>query len=75
MCSFYGTESERLHHIFIDCKFAKSSWQEIDYNISVPGDQDLTVWLPNAMSSDRREEIIKIIMDLWGIWFFRNKLV
>lgn len=37
-------------------------------------DEDAHVWLLEKLSSDSYEKLCAIVMTLWGIWFFRNKV-
>lgn len=45
------------------------------YHAVVPDDQVILLWLLNFLTDEKRDAVTLIVSVLWGIWFFRNKLV
>lgn len=61
-----------------ECNFARTCWQEVGVDATLPDDQFVvTTWL-RCMLANRKVEVLMIIVAvLCGIWFFyfRNKKV
>ena len=72
MCN---TNIEHSLHVFFDCQFVRSCWEDAGtlYDMStVTFTQD---WLLHKLEVASIEELNIICGVLWGIWFLRNKRV
>eukprot|EP00253_Pinus_taeda_P033369 PITA_33369 len=86
-CPSCCSAEETIHHLFLDCPFAKSCWINLSSlgNINWQPQQNIpdTIyeWKKNCPWKDKRSKIIKRIWDiiphnlLWRIWLTRNKKI
>ncbi|KAL8093239.1 hypothetical protein AgCh_035216 [Apium graveolens] len=37
--------------------------------------EDATIWLLEQLATENNDKLVKVVMTLWAIWFFRNKKV
>lgn len=75
VCPFCAREDETVKHIFFDCVFAQNCWEEVGMNVSLQADQTSSEWLLDMLCTQKMEVLSKLVSVLWGIWFFRNKVV
>ncbi|XP_074323159.1 uncharacterized protein LOC141660097 [Apium graveolens] len=62
-------------YIFFDCDFASQCWRYVGVDYDMRMVEDAPGWLLHKLSNDNENEITKICIILWGIWFSRNKRV
>lgn len=72
MCS---TDVEHLLHVFFYCAFASLCWQHGGLQFNMWEVDDASIWLLEKLNLESCERFSMIAMTLWGIWFFRNKIV
>lgn len=75
MCPMCNVDVEHMVHVFSDCCFAKQCWQEAGIINDMTHNEYASDWLNSKLALDNQENLTKIAMVLWGIWFARNKKV
>lgn len=75
MCPMCDRDIEHLAHIFFDCDFAKHCWSYLNLNYDMSTVEHVPEWVLLKLAEAPAEEVIRIFVVLWGIWFWRNKKV
>lgn len=75
VCPLCNTDIEHLIHVFFYCNFASQCWQHIGLQFDMWEVEDATVWLLEKLATENNDNLIKIAMTPWVIWFFCNKEV
>eukprot|EP00253_Pinus_taeda_P021304 PITA_21304 len=85
-CPNCCSAEETMHHLFIDCPFAKRCWTKmsslgnIDWQPHQNIAETLYEWKKNCPWKEKRSRLVKRIWDtiphslLWRIWLSRNKI-
>lgn len=66
---------EHMNHLFLDCKYAKDCWLEVNLDFGAREEEYIHEWLLNMLAIAPEVVLIKIASVLWGIWFARNKRI
>lgn len=74
-CSKCIGEVEHLRHVFFECRFARECWQQTGIRYDLWDIETSHEWLLEKLAVGSTEELIKISIVLWGIWFARNKTI
>jgi hypothetical protein len=76
-CSICGAR-DSWRHSLIECNMARCVWvlekDEITEHICHIEDQDARGWLVAVMQSLKHEDLIRVTVTLWAIWYARRKL-
>lgn len=75
ICPMCNRDIEHLGHVFFDCDFATQCWNTVGIVYDMSTVDQIPEWLLQKLASAPAEEVIKICVVLWGIWFWRNKKV
>ncbi|XP_074378399.1 uncharacterized protein LOC141719937 [Apium graveolens] len=68
-------EIEHLRHLFFECSFAKECWLKLGINVDSWDIEISHEWLLQKLATGSKEETLKIVTVLWGVWFTRNKRI
>lgn len=74
-CPMCLADIEHILHLFFDYKFAADCWAHVQFNSNWNELLEAQTWLLDKISSASSEEVVKICVILWVIWFWRNKRV
>lgn len=66
---------EHQLHVFFDCQFASQCWRCIGVTYDMQVVTFAPEWLLNKLKMTSSDEMMRIDVVLWGIWFWRNKRV
>ncbi|XP_074342018.1 uncharacterized protein LOC141679415 [Apium graveolens] len=75
ICPICITDEEHLRYVFFDCEFASQCWQYEGLSFNMGEVEDVSTWLLNKLASESQDQVTKVAMILWAIWFFHNKKV
>lgn len=64
-----------MRHLFFECSFAKECWLKLGINVDSWDIELSHEWLLQKLATGSKEEILKIVTALWGVWFARNKRI
>ncbi|GAB4848999.1 hypothetical protein Ancab_003811 [Ancistrocladus abbreviatus] len=70
-----GAETETASYIFLECQNTLNEWVQ-KFHGSLPFETaniDYSAWLKKILSTCNTEVCEIYVMDLWSIWFNRNK--
>lgn len=74
-CLICSVDIEHLLHLFFDCTFARSCWQFAGLIYDMQEVESAPQWVLNKLETAKHDEVVKICITLWGIWFWHNKKV
>lgn len=74
-CPMCLSDIEHMTHLFFDCDFAADCWRHVRLWYEWSAIENACDWLLAQISSTPIEEVTKICIVLWGVWFWRNKKV
>lgn len=66
---------EHLAHVFFDCEVAMQCWSKMGLSYDMITVENVPDWLLQRLTNAPSEEVIKVCIVLWGIWFWKNKKV
>lgn len=69
------SDVEHMSHLFFDCVFSVECWRHVGLWYDWSEVENANDWLLGKISSASAEEVAKICIVLWGVWFWRNKRV
>lgn len=69
------TDIEHMAHLFFDCEFAQGCWNHVGVSYDWSTVEYAHEWLLSKVDSAPMEEITRICVILWGVWYWRNKKV
>lgn len=72
-CMMCVGDIEHLLHLFLDCEFAKECWHRMNLDFDNWAVENASEWLLHRLSRDTTDNLVKIAIVLWGIWFARNQ--
>lgn len=87
ICPNCCSEEETIHHLFLECAFAKRCWTimaklgELNWQPQQNIAETILYWRRNCPWKDKRSKIVKRTWDiiphnlLWKIWITRNKKI
>ena len=61
--------------LFYDCNFAVDCWNHVRLTYDWSMVEFAPEWLLHKLNTATAEELMKICVVLWGIWYWRNKKV
>ena len=74
-CPMCMQDIEHMLHLFYDCKFAQECWNHVGLVYDWSQVEVAQEWLLQKLSTANMDELLKICVVLWGIWYWRNKKV
>lgn len=74
-CPMCTNDIEYMSHLFFTCSFAKDCWNHVGLMYDWSNIANAQDWLLQKLSSGTSEELVKVCVTLWGIWYWRNKKV
>ncbi|KAL8133721.1 hypothetical protein AgCh_008966 [Apium graveolens] len=74
-CPMCNADLEHIMHLFFECQFVESCWRSVDLSFDMRNVTSAQEWLLKKFSEASHEELGKIYVVLWGVWYWRNKRV
>ncbi|XP_074367955.1 uncharacterized protein LOC141708293 [Apium graveolens] len=74
-CPMCETDVEHMIHLFYDYSFATECWNHVGLTYDWSQVECAHGWLLQKLTDAKAEELLKICMVLWGIWYWKNKKV
>ncbi|PNX95563.1 ribonuclease H, partial [Trifolium pratense] len=77
LCPRCSNSMETIHHVFLDCEWAKQTWFASALTLNLGQNQltDFYDWINYMINNTNKECIEKITAIMYGIWYARNVLV
>lgn len=75
LCPMCDKDIEHLAHVFFDCDFAKQCWGKLGLNYDMSEVEFIPEWVLKKLTDAPVDEVVKVCVVLWGIWYWRNKKV
>lgn len=64
---------EHMTHLFFDCDFVGDCWHHVGLKYDWSNVEHAHEWLLEKISTAPTNEVIKICIVMWGVWFWGNK--
>lgn len=74
-CPMCVNDVEHMTHLFYDCRFATGYWAHVGLQYDWSEVEYAPDWVLQNLSTGIKEELQKICMVLWRIWYWRNTKV
>lgn len=75
ICPMCNVEVEHLRHVFFECSFARSCWQNVNLLYDTREMYEANLWLPEKLELAPQSELTLLCTVLHEIWYWRNKQV
>lgn len=79
VCSMCNSTADSWRHSLIECNMAKAVWALMDDDIvnfvHAGHQEDLKLWLFNLIEVATNEEVVRVLVTLWSIWWGRRKAI
>ncbi|XP_019160043.1 PREDICTED: uncharacterized protein LOC109156647 [Ipomoea nil] len=75
MCPLCGDEPETAIHLFADCSFAHSCWQEIQMGWPMESPGSIGLWVDEVWLELPSNMVEKVVTICWAIWENRNSMI
>ena len=75
MCPVCNVNEETTLHSLVTCPVANSCWHQLGHSFDMQAIRSIEDWVVEVLKLSSRQEMNKIFMVAWSIWYNRNDIV